>query len=214
MAFNDFSPEEKKEQLISHLKSEGYLKTQKVIEAFRRIRRENFLPKELEASAYSDHPLPIGYGQTISAPHMVAIMTELLEPKKTDKILEIGAGSGYQAAILSPLARKIYTIEFYPELASLAKRNLSRTRIRNVEVIPGDGSKGYLQKAPYDKIIVTCSIPMETFNLLAKQLKEEGIIVAPVGPAYGIQTLTTGRKVKGSLKKKEYFPCVFVPLRT
>ncbi|MCX6815145.1 MAG: protein-L-isoaspartate(D-aspartate) O-methyltransferase [Candidatus Aenigmarchaeota archaeon] len=204
---------ERKENLIAHLKQEGYLKTPAVESAFRKIPRENFLPKELEASAYSDHPLPIGSGQTISAPHMVAIMTELIEPKSTDTILEIGAGSGYQAAILSTLVNKIYTIEFYPELASLAKKNLSRTGIKNVEVIPADGSKGYPEKAPYDKIIVTCAIPMEVFSSLGKQLKESGIIVAPVGPAYGIQMLTTARKVKGSLKKKEYFGCVFVPLQ-
>jgi len=206
--------DQRKESLIAHLKQEGYLKSPAVESAFRRIPRENFLPKELEASAYSDHPLPIGSGQTISAPHMVAIMTELLQPAKTDKVLEIGAGSGYQAAILSPLVKKIFTIEFFPELASLAKRNLSRTKITNVEVIPGDGSKGYPQKAPFDKIIVTCSIPQEIFNSLGKQLKEGGILVAPVGEAYGIQMLTTGRKTGGKLKTREYFGCVFVPLRT
>jgi protein-L-isoaspartate(D-aspartate) O-methyltransferase len=202
-----------KESLIAHLKAEGYLKTKLVESAFRKIPRENFLPKDLKPHAYSDHPLPIGSGQTISAPHMVAIMTELLETKKTDKVLEIGAGSGYQAGILSPLVRKIYTVEFYPELASQAKKNLSRTKITNVEVIPRDGSKGLPEHAPYDKIIVTCSIPQDTFDLLGKQLKKEGIIVAPVGEAYGIQMLTTGRKTKGRLETKEYFPCVFVPLR-
>ncbi len=203
-----------KESLIAHLKQGGYLKTPAVESAFRKIPRENFLPKELEASAYSDHPLPIGSGQTISAPHMVAIMTELLEPKLTDSVLEIGAGSGYQAAILSPLVRKIYTVEFYPELASLAKKNLSRTKITNVEVIPADGSKGLPAHAPYDKIIVTCSIPLEIFSSLGKQLKESGIIVAPVGEAYGIQMLTTGKKIHNKLKTREYFGCVFVPLRT
>lgn len=203
-----------KESLITHLKQEGYLSSKLVEEAFRRIPRENFLPSDMESSAYSDHPLPIGSGQTISAPHMVAVMTELLEPKKTDKVLEIGAGSGYQAAILSPLVRKVYTIEFYPELASQAKKNLSRTGIKNVQVIPEDGSKGYPQKAPYDKIIVTCSVRMDTFDLLGKQLKEGGIIIAPIGEPHGIQMLTTGRKTRGSLRKKEYFGCVFVPLRT
>ena len=202
-----------KENLISHLKSEGYIQSKRVEQAFRKIPRENFLPKEMGPYAYSDHPLPIGSSQTISAPHMVAIMTELLQPAKTDKVLEIGAGSGYQAGILSPLVRKIYTIEFYPELASLAKKNLSRTKIKNVDVIPADGSKGLPEKAPYDKIIVTCSIPEQVFHSLAKQLKEGGIIVAPVGEAYGIQMLTTGRKAKGRLETKEYFPCVFVPLR-
>jgi protein-L-isoaspartate(D-aspartate) O-methyltransferase len=204
---------QQKESLIIHLKSEGYLQSKKVESAFRRIPRENFLPESARPHAYSDHPLPIGSGQTISAPHMVAIMTELLEAKKTDSVLEIGAGSGYQAAILSPLVKKVFTVEFYPELASLAKKNLSRTGIKNVEVIPADGSKGLPSQAPFNKIIVTCSIPEKVFSSLAKQLKEGGIIVAPVGEAYSIQMLTTGRKARGSLETKEYFGCVFVPLR-
>ena len=202
-----------KENLIAHLKREGYLKSKAVEKAFRLVPREAFLPNDLRLHAYSDHPLPIGLGQTISAPHMVAIMTELLEPKKTDKVLEIGTGSGYQAAILSPLVKKIFTIEFYPELASLARKNLSLIKITNVEVILGDGSKGLSAQAPFDKIIVTCSIPEEIFTSLGKQLKEGGILVAPIGPAYSVQMLTTGRKVKGKLEKKEYFGCVFVPLR-
>jgi protein-L-isoaspartate(D-aspartate) O-methyltransferase len=203
-----------KKNLISHLKSGCYLQTKKVEQAFLKIPREGFLPKDMESHAYSDQPLPIGSGQTISAPHMVAIMTELLEPRSTDTILEIGAGSGYQAAILSQLVRKVYTIEFYPELASLAKKNLSRAGITNVEVITGDGSKGYPEKVPYDKIIVTCAIPMGVFEILGKQLKDGGIIVAPVGEAYGTQMLTTAEKVRRKLEKKEHFGCVFVPLRT
>ena len=202
-----------KEGLISSLKSQGYLKSRKVEQAMRKIPRELFLPSDLQPHAYSDHPLPIGSGQTMSAPHMVAIMTELLEPSPKDKVLEIGTGSGYQAAILSPLVRKVLTMEYYPELASLAKASLSRARIRNVEVIPADGSKGLPEKAPYDKIIVTCSILPEIFQSLGKQLKEGGIIVAPVGEAFGVQILTTGMKSKSRLQKKEYFPCVFVPLR-
>jgi len=202
-----------KENLISHLKREGYLKTAKVENAFRLIPREAFLPNDLRLHAYSDHPLPIGSGQTISAPHMVAIMTELLQPAKNDKLLEIGTGSGYQAAILSSLVKKICTIEFYPELASLARKNLSQAGIKNVEIIPGDGSKGLPAQAPFDKIIVTCSIPQEIFASLGKQLKEGGILVAPIGPAYGVQMLTTGRKAKGKLETKEYFGVVFVPLR-
>ena len=201
-----------KEKLISHLKGEGYLKTEKVEKAFRFAPREAFIPENMRGHSYSDHPLPIGLGQTISAPHMVAIMTELLEPEKTDTVLEIGTGSGYQAAILSHLVHKIYTIEFFPELASFAKSNLSRIGIVNAEVIPGDGSKGLPEHAPYDRIIVTCSIPEEAFLSLSKQLKEGGIIVAPVGEAYGVQMLTTA-KLQGKLEKKEYFPCVFVPLR-
>jgi protein-L-isoaspartate(D-aspartate) O-methyltransferase len=202
------------DSLITHLRGNGYLNTKGVEEAFRRIPREGFIPKDLESHAYSDQPLPIGSGQTISAPHMVAIMTELLEPERTDKVLEIGTGSGYQAAILSALVSRIYSLEFFPDLASSAKQNLSRAGIKNVQVVSADGSKGYPEHAPYDKIIVTCAIPMDTFDLLGKQLKEGGTIIAPVGEAYGVQMLTTGKKTRGSLKKEEHLHCVFVPLRT
>jgi len=205
---------QQKENLISHLKQEGYLKSKPVESSFRKIPREHFLHASMREHAYSDHPLPIGSGQTISAPHMVAIMTELLEPKPTDRVLEIGTGSGYQAAILSGLVKKIYTLEFYPELASQARANLRKTGLKNVEVIPADGSKGLPEHVPYDKIIVTCSIPPEVFQSLGKQLKEGGIIIAPVGEPYGVQMLTTGRRARGPLKKQEHFPCVFVPLRT
>ncbi len=204
---------ERKNGLIAHLKSEGYLKTKKVEMAIRRIPREDFLPETAKHHAYSDHPLPIGSGQTISAPHMVAIMTELLEPKKTDKILEIGTGSGYQAAILGALVKIVYSVEVFPELASQAKRSISQAGIRNVEVISADGSKGYPEEKPYDKIIVTCAIPFETFSYLGQQLKEGGILVAPVGEPYGIQMLVTGQRIHGRLITKEHFPCVFVPLR-
>jgi protein-L-isoaspartate(D-aspartate) O-methyltransferase len=203
-----------KESLISYLKAGGYLKTRKVEQAFRNTPREDFLPANMRAQAYSDHPLHIGSGQTISAPHMVAIMTELLEPKSTDTVLEIGTGSGYQAAVLSPLVRKIYTLEFYPELASQAKKNLSQAGIRNVKVIPADGSKGYPIHTPYEKIIVTCSIPQGIFESLGKQLKEGGILIAPVGEAYAVQMLTTAKKIKWRLETREHFTCVFVPLRT
>lgn len=203
-----------KEKLITHLKQEGYLKSRKVESALRKIPREDFLPESARPHAYSDHPLHIGSGQTISAPHMVAVMTELIQPKRTDKLLEIGAGSGYQAAILSLLVRKIYTVEFFPELASQAKSNLRRAGISNVEVIPGDGSKGLPSHAPYDKIIATCSIPQTTFEILGKQLKHGGIIVAPVGEPHGVQILTTGKKAHKSLQTQEHLPCVFVPLRT
>ncbi|MEM5812211.1 MAG: protein-L-isoaspartate(D-aspartate) O-methyltransferase [Candidatus Aenigmatarchaeota archaeon] len=209
-----FGLEQKRESLIANLKTEGYIKTKRVEYALRKIPRENFIPAEMRDSAYSDHPLPIGYGQTISAPHMVAIMTELLEPKKTDKALEIGTGSGYQSAVLSVLVRKVYSIEVFPELTEFAKSNLKKTGIRNVEVVSGDGSKGLPSKAPFDKIIVTCAIPKVIFNSLVSQLKEGGIIVAPVGEPYGIQTLTAGKKIRGKLKTKEYFGCVFVPLRS
>jgi len=200
-----------KGQLISHLKAEGYLRTKIVENAFLQVPRENFVREEDRKYAYSDQPLPIGYRQTISAPHMVAIMTELLEPRKTDIALEIGGGSGYQAAVLSKLVKRVYTTEFQKELIGFAKRNLKKSGCDNVEVIHGDGSKGYRKAAPYDKIIITCAVP-EINQELVEQLKEGGILIAPVGSGY-LQTLTLGRKKNDKLEMEKYFGCVFVPMR-
>lgn len=200
-----------REELIKHLKKEGYLKTKTVENAFLKVPRENFVRDKDKDFAYYDQPLPIGYRQTISAPHMVAIMTEFLEPKKTDIVLEIGGGSGYQAAILSKLVKNIYTIEFQKELIEFAKKNLNKAGCKNVEVFHGDGSKGYKKAAPYDKIIITCAVS-EINEELVKQLKEGGIIIAPVGSGY-LQILTIGKKKNGKLKTESYFSCVFVPMR-
>ena len=200
-----------KKQLIHHLQEEGYLKTKVVESAFLKIPRENFVRKEDEDYAYHDQPLPIGYGQTISAPHMVAIMTELLDPKKTDVVLEIGGGSGYQAEILSGLVKKIYSIELQKELIGFARDNLLKSDCDNIEVIHGDGSRGYKKASPFDKIIVTCAMP-EISKELVKQLGEGGIFIAPVGGRF-LQTLTLGRKRRGKLVTEKYFGCVFVGMR-
>ena len=204
------SLEEKKKYLIDHLIQDGYLKTPKIIEAFKKIPREYFVTEKYKNYAYVDEPLPIGSGQTISAPHMVAMCTELLKPRASDKVLEIGAGSGYQAAILSLLVKKIITIELEKELSEFAKKNLTRAGIKNVTVLQGDGSKGYPDQQPYDKIIVTCACP-EIPKPLTEQLKTGGIIVAPVGDY--VQELIVGIKTKTRLKRKTHGRCVFVPLR-
>ncbi len=202
---------EKKNNLIKHLIESGYLKTEKVIKAFKDVPRENFVRAGNKNYAYSDTPLSIGFGQTISAPHMVAIMTEHLKPEKTDIVLEVGAGSGYQAAILSGLVMKVYTIELDPNLAEFAKSNLKHSGIKNVEVIQGDGSRGYPEKAPYDKIIITCACH-EIPNALIDQLKTGGIIEAPVGSSWR-QELIVAIKTKKGLEEKNYGGCIFVPLR-
>ncbi len=202
---------EKKKELIEHLKEMGYLKTPETIGAFEQIPRENFMPKEYRQYAYADEPIPIGFGQTISAPHMVAVMTELLELKKTDSVLEVGAGSGYQAAILSKLVKIVFTVEFVKELARYAKENLRKTGVKNVEIIHGDGSRGYPKKAPFDKIIVTCGCP-EIPKPLVEQLKIGGKIAIPVGGCYQ-QELILGIKTKAGLKTERHGGCVFVPLR-
>ncbi len=202
---------DQREMMVVELVKQGYLKTEKIIKIFNETPRHIFVREEDKNFAYADYPMPILAGQTISAPHMVAIMTELLETKAKDKVLEIGAGSGYQAAILSRLVKKIYSIEVDSELVTFAKANLSRAKIRNVEVIQEDGSRGYEKAKPYDKIIVTCATP-EIFGPWIKQLKTNGVLLAPVGGGF-YQELVKIRKTKKGLEKRNYGGCAFVPLR-
>ncbi|RKY00708.1 MAG: protein-L-isoaspartate O-methyltransferase [Spirochaetes bacterium] len=201
----------KKKNLIDLLTKEGYLKTKSIINAFWKVPREWFVPEEYREYAYVDEPLPIRRGQTISAPHMVALMTELIEPRKTDVVLEIGAGSGYQAAVLSLLVKKVYTIEVEEELVKFAKENLKRFGCKNVEVIRGDGSRGLPEKAPFDKILVTCAAD-KIYPAWKEQLKNYGIIVLPLGQGF-FQKLVIGRKRKGKLEVRELMDVAFVPLR-
>ena len=202
----------KASELVERLRNEGYLKNKEIINAFLSTPRHEFVTPSHIDEAYNDYPLPLFGGQTISAPHMVAFMTELLEPKKTDKVLEIGSGSGYQAAILAKLVKFVYTIEVDQQLARFAERNLSKTGIKNVKVICGDGSKGYEKEAPYDKIIVTCASP-EIFKAWKLQIKENGKIIVPVEKGV-YQILTEVIKIgKNDFKVIEHTPCVFVPLR-
>lgn len=204
-------PAERRKRLVERLKEEGHLRTPRVIRAFLEVPRELFVPKDMRQHAYADEPLPIGSGQTISAPHMAAIMTELLEPRKGDKVLEVGAGSGYQAAILSRLVKKVYTVELERGLAEKASRALEKAGCTNVQVKVGDGSKGWKEHAPFDKVIVTCGagdIP----EPLVGQLKEGGKMAIPVGGSWQ-QELIIGRKKKGRLLKERHGGCVFVPLR-
>ncbi len=200
-----------RERMVVELVNHGYLKTERIIKVFLEVPRHLFVRSNDVNFAYADYPLPILAGQTISAPHMVALMTELLEPNAKDKILEIGAGSGYQAAILSKLVKKVYSVEVYPELVAFAKSNLERAGIKNVEVILGDGSKGYEKAKPYDKIIVTCATP-EIFDSWVSQLKTNGILLAPVGRGF-YQELIKIRKTKKGLERRNFGGCAFVPLR-
>jgi protein-L-isoaspartate(D-aspartate) O-methyltransferase len=199
-------------ELVKMLMAEGLLKSRRAIKAFGEVPRENFLPDSLKGLAYSDTPLPIPGGQTISAPHMVAVMSEYLDVNDGQKILEIGAGSGYQAAILSKMAPggKIYTVEVVPELTEFAKKNLAD--YKNVHVFSGDGSIGLPEYAPYDRIIATAgcpSIPKPWMD----QLKENGRIVAPVGGMYEQRLILLEKKNGKILETDLNFPCVFVPLR-
>lgn len=173
----------KKESLIREIIEYGYLKTPEIIAAFRKVQREEFVLPEHRDYAYVNEPLPIAAGQTISQPLTVAAMTETLQPAKGQKILEVGAGSGYQAAILAEIVGskgKVITTEVIPELARFAEENLKRCGYKNVFVILWDGSLGYASEAPYDRIIVTAAAPKIPEPLI-EQLKKGGRLVIPIG---------------------------------
>jgi protein-L-isoaspartate(D-aspartate) O-methyltransferase len=156
------------------------IKNRLVLEARARVPRHEFVPESLRKFAYSDEPLPIGYGQTISQPFIVAFMTEQLTPKPTDRVLEIGTGSRYQAAILSRLVAEVYTIEIIEPLAKRAEADLKTTRILNVKALAGDGYKGWPEYAPFDSVIATCA-PDHIPQALTDQLQEDGRMIIPVG---------------------------------
>jgi len=202
-----------KEDIIKNWVSSGIIKDKKVIDAFRKIPREDFIEKRKEES-YGDYPLPIGEGQTISQPTTVAIMTQALELQKGHKVLEVGAGSGYQAAIISEIIGpegKVISTEIIPELAKLAQNNVKKLELKNVEVIHYDGSKGYSKEAPYDRIIVAAASPAIPKPLIS-QLKEGGVIVVPVGNMLE-QVMIKGRKYKGKLIEESLGDFMFVPLK-
>jgi len=199
----DFSV--RRSKLVDMLKELGYIRSFKVERAMLAVPRELFVPDDVREYAYDDRPLPIGYGQTISAPSIVAHMTELLDPKPGDKVLEIGTGSGYQAAILAEIVGPegcVWSIERIPELAELAMRNLGRTGyLGRVRVVVGDGSLGYKHEAPYDRIMVTAAAPRIPEPLI-EQLKPGGRLVAPVGPLPFQVLLVVDKKEDGSIEVK------------
>ena len=191
------------------LKPRG-IKDERVLAAMAKVPREEFIPEAARADAYEDGPLPIGYDQTISQPYIVAFMTEQLRPKPSDRILEIGSGSGYQAAILSELVSEVYTIEIVEPLGKRAEETLRRLGYKNVKVKIGDGYQGWPEYAPFDAVIVTCA-PDHVPQPLVEQTKEGGRIVIPVGPA-GDQTLYLLEKKNGRLEKRNVLPVSFVPM--
>ncbi len=183
----------------------------RVLEAFRRVPRHCFVPKAYEEQAYDDRPLPIGLEQTISQPFMVAYMTEVLAPSPSDRILEIGTGSGYQTAILSLLAREVVSIERHGALQKRARACLHQLGRENIRFVTGDGCLGYRESAPYDGIMVTAGSPDVPPHLTA-QLAEGGRLVCPVGTRRQ-QQLQCITKQGSTLHTKVYIDCVFVPLR-
>ncbi len=178
--------------------------------AMRKVPRHEFVPEALRPQAYRDGPLPIGHDQTISQPFVVAFMTEQLDPKPTDRILEIGTGSGYQAAVLSELVAKVCTIEIIDDLAKRAAADLKRLGYTNVYVRTGDGYKGWPEAAPFDAIIVTCA-PEKVPPPLIEQLRDGGRMIVPVGPT-GAQELILLRKQGVKLERREVLPVRFVPM--
>jgi protein-L-isoaspartate(D-aspartate) O-methyltransferase len=201
-----------KEALIGGLTACGYLRSKRVIAAFKTVPRERFLPENYKRWAYADTPLPIGGGQTISAPHMVAVMTEALDVRSKHRIMEIGAGSGYQAAILATLVQQgeIHTLEIVDELIDHARRCLKP--YKNVFLHHSDASHGLKSKAPFDRILATCGCP-DIPKAWVDQLKDSGSIIAPVGGHFE-QRLVRITKCDGKITRADLsFPCVFVPMR-
>lgn len=184
----------------------------RVMNAMRTIPRHEFVPANLRASAYENRPLPIGHGQTISQPYIVALMTDLLRIDKDDVVLEVGTGSGYQAAVLSPLVKQVHTVEIIEPLARQAKERLSRLGYGNVRVYHADGYEGWKPAAPYDAVIVTAAATHIPPPLIA-QLKPEGRMVIPVGGPFATQSLMLVEKTKaGKVRTRQVLPVQFVPL--
>ena len=206
---------EENERLVEHLISVKALKTPRIIEAFRKTPRHLFVNKEYLSHAYDDIPLPTYNGQTISQPYTVAIMTEALDPMPDNKILEIGSGSGYQAALLARCVGqkgKIITVELEEKLVEFSKENLKKAKIKNVKVIEWDGKKGYEKEAPYDRCMITAGcdeIPKPVLN----QIKVSGKIVAPVNDFFGQKMLLVEKVSDKEFKTKNLGSFVFVPLR-
>lgn len=199
-------------EMVEHqLRARGIC-DERVLEAFLKVPRHEFVRPEDVQRAYEDHPLPIGFGQTISQPYMVATMTEALQLQGDEKALEIGAGSGYQAAILAELCREVYAIERIAELATCAQETLQRLGYTNVHIVVGDGTLGLPEHAPFDAIVVSAAAP-DVPPALVEQLAHGGRLVIPVGPPYTQMLLrVTKERETGQIKQEEICPCVFVPL--
>jgi len=202
---------ERSEMVEKQLRRRG-IRDARVLRAMREIPREEFVPAELRLVSYQDDPVPLGYGQTISQPYMTALMAQELELTGTESVLEVGAGSGYAAAVLGALAGAVVTIDIVPAMAQLARENLHRTgRDSNVTVVAGDGSLGYAERAPFDAISVAAGAPEVPPTLLA-QLRDPGCLVIPVGQMDD-QELRVLRKCDGRTEFRVSTLCRFVPLR-
>jgi protein-L-isoaspartate(D-aspartate) O-methyltransferase len=200
-----------RQRMVAELASLGRgITNARVLAAMGKVPRHEFVPEHLRSQAYQNRPLPIGHGQPISEPYVVAFMTEQLEPKPADRVLEIGTGSGYQAAVLAELTAEVYTIEIIKDLANQAAASLKRLGYTNVHTRTGDGYKGWPEAAPFDAIIVTCA-PEKVPQPLIDQLKDGGRMIIPVGSS-SKQKLVLLRKHDGKLDRQAVLPIHFVPM--
>jgi protein-L-isoaspartate(D-aspartate) O-methyltransferase len=211
VAFANDAQVKSREAMVKNQLMAGGISDPNVLEAMKEVPRHEFVPLAMRPFAYADGPLPIGHGQTISQPFIVAYMTQALELTKDDTVLEVGTGSGYQAAILGKMVKEVYTIEIVPPLAESAKEVLDRLGFKNVHVKEGDGYLGWPEKAPFDAIIVTCA-PDHVPGPLVSQLKEGGRLVIPVGEKGGIQQLVVLRKKDGKILQQNKLDVRFVPM--
>ncbi len=199
-----------RQQMVQQQLMPRGIKDERVLVAMAKVPREEFVTSESRIASYEDGPLPIGYGQTISQPYIVAFMTEQLRPKPSDRVLEVGTGSGYQAAILAELVSEVYSIEIVAPLAKNAEATLQRLGYKNVHVKVGDGYKGWPEEGPFDAIIVTCA-PDKVPQPLVDQLKNDGRMVIPVGERFA-QQLYLLEKKNGQLKQSATLAVRFVPM--
>jgi len=205
---SDFAAE--RQRMVQQQLTARGVNDEHVLTAMAKVAREEFVPAESRAASYEDGPLPIGYGQTISQPYIVAFMTEQLRPKPSDRLLEVGTGSGYQAAILAELVADVYTIEIIEPLAKNAEATLQRLGYKNVHVKVGDGYSGWPEHAPFDAITVTCA-PDHVPQQLTDQLKDGGRMIIPVGGRFA-QELYLLEKKDGRLRESAVLPVRFVPM--
>ncbi len=210
LAEEDRSSIQRQAMVAEQIEARG-VKDPRVLAAMRSVPRHEFVPAGIRGMAYSDRPLPIGQGQTISQPYIVALMTELAEVESGEKVLEIGTGSGYQAAVLGQLTDAVYTIEILPPLAARAKQTLERLGVTQIRARVGDGYLGWPEQAPFDAILVTAA-PDHIPQPLLDQLAEGGVLVIPVGQQGGAQELLRLRKTGGKLTTEPVIPVSFVPL--
>lgn len=208
MKVDDF-PVQRERMLNSQLRARG-IRDKRVLAAMARVPRHEFVSEQLRSQAYADHPVPIGKGQTLSQPYIVAVMLQALALDGSERVLEIGTGSGYQSALLAELAREVFSVERLPSLAHSAEEILHRLGYRNITVVAADGSRSLAERAPFDAIIVAAATPRVLPAWFA-QLREGGRLVAPVGPAYA-QNLQLVHKQNGQALVTNLEKCRFVPL--